>query len=279
MKLAVVYNSRSGSALSRHELDAAFAEANITVATFIDITKSSPASLKRLASRYSTIAAYGGDGTICSVADAVAGTRTTLAPLPGGTLNHFTKDLGIPQDLSEAIRRLSSAKAKDIDIAEVNGKAFVNNSSIGFYPSSLRERSRLEKHLGKWPAAVFASIRSFVKFQIYELSLDNKTIRTPFVFIGNNVYDSSDGMARHHVNKGVLSVYAVRSTKRRTLFKLLALALVNRVDDADELQSFTTKELRVTTRRSRLRVATDGEHELMKPPLRYVSRAGALKVL
>ncbi len=279
MKIAVVYNSRSGSALSKNELGKLFTAKGIDVEEYVDITKTSRSALKKLPAKHTIIAAYGGDGTICSVADIVIGTRATLIPLPGGTLNHFTKDLGIPQELDKAIDRLKRAKKRSIDIASVNGKSFVNNSSIGIYPSSLRERARYEQYLGKWPAAIVASVRAFIKFQVYEIKLNNKTIHTPFVFIGNNVYDSNNGMVRKSIDKGVMSVYAIRSNKRRTLFKIFALAIINRLNDATELQSFTTTTLHITSRRSRLRVATDGEHELIESPLKYELLPGALTIL
>lgn len=279
MKLAVVYNSRSGSALDQTSLREIFDEAKITVSKFIDITKTTPDSLKKRISKLTIVAAYGGDGTICSVADAIAGTDVVLVPLPGGTLNHFTKDLSIPQDIRKAVERLKSAKVRKIDIASVNGKSFVNNSSIGIYPSSLRERSKYEKYFGKWPAAVYAGLRAFMRFRIYDVTLDGTTIRTPFIFIGNNVYDSKNAMERKHLDQGVLSVFAIQSSKRRTLLKLLALSIVNRVNDADEFQSFTTTSLTISAKRTKLRVATDGEHQLMHAPLTYVVHSGTLRVL
>ena len=40
----------------------------------------------------------GGDGTIASAANALLGSQCELAVLPGGTLNHFARDLGLPRD-------------------------------------------------------------------------------------------------------------------------------------------------------------------------------------
>src|SRR5438094_5337964 len=50
------------------------------------------------------IVAAGGDGTVSTVASALVGTDRTLGVLPSGTLNHFAKDLGIPQDLESAAK-------------------------------------------------------------------------------------------------------------------------------------------------------------------------------
>ena len=77
------------------------------------------------------IIAGGGDGTINGVASVVAGTATILGVLPLGTLNHFAKDLGIPTELEAAIQTLATGRVMAVDVAEVNGSLFVNNSALG----------------------------------------------------------------------------------------------------------------------------------------------------
>jgi diacylglycerol kinase family enzyme len=81
-----------------------------------------------------TIVAAGGDGTVNAVASCVAGTEAVLGVLPLGTLNHFAKDLGIPLQIEEAVATVVGGQIKRVDVGEVNGRTFVNNSSIGLYP-------------------------------------------------------------------------------------------------------------------------------------------------
>src|SRR6478672_6791852 len=75
-----------------------------------------------------------GDGTVSAVASALVGSQMPLGVLPLGTLNHFAKDLGIPQTLREAIDVVSEANIGRVDVGEVNGRYFLNNSSLGVYP-------------------------------------------------------------------------------------------------------------------------------------------------
>ena len=86
----------------------------------------------------------GGDGTISAAAGALAGTGTALGILPLGTLNHFARDLGIPLDLDEAALTIARGKERRVDVAEMNGRTFINNSAVGLYPLMVidRERSR-----------------------------------------------------------------------------------------------------------------------------------------
>ena len=81
--------------------------------------------------------------------------------LPLGTLNHFAKDLGIPLELDAGGRRDRRRPRRGaVDVGEVNGRIFINNSSLGLYPDIVRDRERQQKRLGrgKWPALVWATL-------------------------------------------------------------------------------------------------------------------------
>ena len=81
-----------------------------------------------LAERRRPVVAGGGDGTVNAVAGKLAGTDTALGVLPMGTLNHFAKDIGIPLNLEAAVYNLFTGKIRKVDVGEVNGRVFVNNS-------------------------------------------------------------------------------------------------------------------------------------------------------
>src|SRR5687768_12901268 len=103
------------------------------------------------------IVAGGGDGTISSVAAVVFEAGKTLGVLPLGTLNNFSKDLGIPQEIDEAVRTVAEGHTRTIDLAEVNGRIFINNSSIGLYPRMVRKRVKQQRlGRGKWLSALWA---------------------------------------------------------------------------------------------------------------------------
>ena len=73
----------------------------------------------------------GGDGSIRTVASVLVGTDVPLGIIPLGTLNHFAKDLRIPLIADRAVAVLASGKRRYVDVGEVNGEIFINNSSIG----------------------------------------------------------------------------------------------------------------------------------------------------
>lgn len=276
----LVYNQKSGSALSVHDLRQLFNDAKIEVIEAITITPRLKMHLKDHIRDGATIATVGGDGTVSAVAGLLAGTDATLLPLPGGTLNHFTQDLGIDQDLKVAIQKAVTAKRTVIDLASVNDRYFINNSSIGLYPSSLHERSRFESMVGKWPAAVLAALRSFVRFRTYKVKIDKKEFRTPFVFVGNNGYDIDKGLgSRNALNKGILSVFTVRTNSRFELLKIAGMAVVGRASHHKRFDSLDTKRITIQSRHRVLKVSCDGELLRMNTPLEYVLHAKKLHVL
>lgn len=280
MNITVVYNPKSGSARPKAELEMLFHEANLTADAWIDITSdSAETTIRSLKPSSATVAAIGGDGTIATVATYLAGGSAVLAPLPGGTLNHFTKDAGISQDLSEAIKRISTSKKTNIDYATVNGRVFLNNSSIGIYPVSLQPRKRFEDHLGKWPAAIVASVRAFVRFRLYEVTINDQTFKTPFIFIGNNTYHLEHGGERHTLNGGKLCAYAITSDKRYTVMKLLWAALKKQLHTQEEFVEAHPLKLTIHTKRSKVSVSTDGEVVRLESPLTYECHPGKLTII
>jgi diacylglycerol kinase family enzyme len=201
--------------------------------------------------------------------------------LPGGTLNHFTKDLKIPQDIDEALQRLKKCKSKKIDIASVNDIYFINNSSIGLYPASLHDRQDIEQKTGKWLGAAIATLRTLLRFKTYQVTLDNATFITPFVFVGNNRYvlDPFGGTKRTSLEKGILTVYAAKTHSRFGLVKIAIFALMGNTKQLSELKEFHPKTLTIETQRSNLSVSHDGEVSKLTSPLTYVIHSRNLRIL
>ena len=146
--------------------------------------------------RCDTVVAAGGDGTMNAVAGALAGTGTLMGVLPLGTLNHFAKDLKIPLELEGAVATIMTGRIAHIDVGEVNGHVFLNNSSIGIYPWIVREReTEQRKGYRKWVAFARASMSALKRYSLLHVRLrmeghDEVEAETPFVFVGNNRYES-----------------------------------------------------------------------------------------
>lgn len=229
----------------------------------------------------------GGDGSISAAAGALAGTDTRLGILPLGTLNHFARDLGIPPDLAEAAKLIASGETKGVDVAEVNGRTFINNSAIGLYPLMVLDRDLQQKRLGrsKRLAMLVASARTLFRFGHYRLTLtvndEQARVETPLLFVGNNDYRLDIGAPgrRESVADGRLSVFVMRKKTRRGLIAASIRALFNRTRPDDMVQLEGVQRLLVSSRRTHLVISVDGEIEAASPPLNYRVRKHALKVI
>jgi diacylglycerol kinase family enzyme len=207
--------------------------------------------------------------------------------LPLGTLNHFAKDLGIPLDLIDAVRNLATGVPREVDVGEVNGRIFLNNSSLGLYPDIVRDREKQQRRLGrgKWPAALWATLAALRRYPFLSmrLTVNGETLarRTPFVFIGNNRY-TMEGLAigeRDHLDDGLLSLYVAQHPTRLGLLRFAFDALCGKLGSERDFDVLEAAGFEIDTHHRQLHVATDGEVTLMKPPLRYRMRPGALTVL
>ena len=229
--------------------------------------------------------AAGGDGTVNALVSALVGTDIPLGILPIGTLNHFAKDLRIPLDLEEAVQLVTHGVRRQVDVGEVNGAVFVNNSSLGVYPRIVALRSRWQATgLGKWVAALWASLTVLRRrpFMGVRIRTPDETLlrRTPFVFVGNNEYRMAGikAASRESLTGGRLAVYVMHAERRRSLVLLGWRVLLGGVDRVPELELFLVEEAVIETRR-RVGVALDGEVRAMAPPLTYRIRPLALTVM
>jgi diacylglycerol kinase family enzyme len=227
------------------------------------------------ASRDKVIVAGGGDGTISAVAGVLAGTEKTLGVLPLGTLNHFAKDLGLPLDLPAAVQTIAQGHTTKVDVAEVNGRIFINNSSLGLYPHIVAEREKQQERLSrsKWTAFFWATLRAMKRFPFMNLriTLEEKQLvrQTAFLFIGNNEYQIAGFNlgARSCINRGNLGLYLTHRTGRLGLFRLGVRALFGRLEQAEDFDAFCVREAIIEARKARLLVATDGEVNWVETPL------------
>jgi YegS/Rv2252/BmrU family lipid kinase len=229
----------------------------------------------------------GGDGTVSAAASALAGTDTRLGILPLGTLNHFARDLGLPLELEKAAAVIARGKERQVDVGEMNGRVFINNSAIGLYPLMVIDRDLQRMRLGRSKplAAAVATLRTLARFGHQRLTLtinDQKArVDTPLLFVGNNDYRVDLGAPgrRESLDHGELSVLVMRKKTRRSFLAASARALLGRSRDDDMVSINRVERLRVSSRRGQFAVSLDGEVVRATPPLDYRIRKHALKVI
>ena len=232
----------------------------------------------------------GGDGTLSAAVGAAAGTVLEIAAFPGGTLNHFARDFGIPlNDSATALDIAVSGQWRPVDLGFVNGHVILNTSSVGAYPEFVRRRDVLEQRLN-YPLATVAAAADIWR-DPHTLAVDLETadgrqthFQTPLVFVGvhERVLDRAGlGMRRAHGARA-LHILVVKEHTRSRLHALGAKAAARGVAElasGDEIETCLTSQATVVLPDASCEIAIDGELLQVTSPLRYEFLAEAVKVV
>ncbi|MGA7118118.1 MAG: diacylglycerol kinase family protein, partial [Hyphomicrobium sp.] len=138
MQIHVVVNERAGTVLDwetgplRNEILSAFRAHGHDVTLHVVPPEAVLDTIaKVLAEGCQALIVGGGDGTVRAAAGALLDSDVPLGILPLGTLNRLARDLKIPLTLHEAAATLAGGDVTAIDVAEVNGRIFLCNSTFG----------------------------------------------------------------------------------------------------------------------------------------------------
>jgi len=231
----------------------------------------------------------GGDGTIATAAALVANKDIELAILPGGTLNHFAKDHDIPTDLDKAaLVAAGEGVVTRADIGYVNDCVFLNTSSIGAYVTYVRDRVRLETHVGYTFASIVAFLKTWSHLRNFTVTLEvegeKKTYRSSLVFIGVGERELKMPTLGNRVKNGKrgLHVMIVHGRQKAQLFMLALAAIAKGTEEASRLpdfDDFLVESCRIDVDRPLTTVSLDGELKRMTTPLDFRIERDALRLV
>lgn len=223
-----------------------------------------------------TVIAAGGDGTISGVAQALLGKKCRFGILPRGTFNYFARSLDIPQDLHDAADVIARGYSRPLRVALLNDTVFLNNANFGLYPQILRSREDIYnfwgrsrgaaywsalKVLSQWPKPLTVTIRN---------ENTNETVRTPMIFVLNNAFQLRHmGMeGADCIENGELAMLVAPDQGRLGMLRSAAAMLLGRAARHRDFHLYCCDRFELTTERSKLLVACDGERRRMTGPFR-----------
>ena len=210
----------------------------------------------------------GGDGTVSSTAATLCGTGIALGVLPLGTMNLFARSLGMPLDLDKALAALATARLRNVDLGEVNGRVFTHHVSLGLQPRlvAMREKANYGSRLGKIFATCLAFLmilsrppRLLVRMTLQGSAFD---VATPALVVSNNLFGPDHLPYADALDQGVLGVYICTSHRPLDVAQATLQAMLGSWHARERVTSLTTTSVTVVRRSSRRRriVATvDGE--------------------
>lgn len=271
------FNPSSGAKIAekeQEELKLAAAAAGLEVIQLTREVNVSQTIRDRIARGIKLFVAAGGDGTITHVIQPLVETDAILGVIPVGTYNHFAKDMKISLEWREALEAIVSGQTRQVDVARVNERYFVNNLSIGLYPEMVAKREARGRDYSRFKARMYAVYHTLRKYPHVTLAIDtehhHEVIRTHVFMVSNNSYDLSRigvEAPRESLEGGRVSVYWLPHLPRFALMRFVARYLAGRVTATPGFRSFRTTELRVQSRRPTMKAGIDGELMTLSTPL------------
>jgi diacylglycerol kinase family enzyme len=286
MARVVVLNRRSKAAPDEPALRAALDAAGVEADILTVPSAMGAGSVDHAAEAYDVVVAAGGDGTVSTIAAAVARAGKILGVIPCGTLNHFARDAGIPLDLNAAAAVLAAGHTRALDLGAVNDRFFINNASIGAYPRMVWERNRARDNGVPRPLAMALAVtRTWFDLRslTVRLSVDDQELvrRTPFIFVGNSEYEVAGTQIgrRTTMTDGRLSLYMAPRFGRGDALLLPVRVLLKTLERHERFEALQAASIVIDTPRRRVSVALDGEIRMLEAPLEFSVRAGALTTI
>jgi undecaprenyl-diphosphatase len=258
--LAVVVNPGAGSALDidpAKELRRALPDADVIE---MDEGDDLVEVLTKASHGARALGVVGGDGSVNAAAGVAHEADLPLFVVPGGTLNHFARDLGL-DSVDDAVAAVGDGALTAVDLASVDGKPFLNTASFGSYAELVDARRRLEHRIGKWPAMVVALVRVLRRSEAVEVEIDGTRRVLWMFFIGNCGYNPH-GFApswRKRLDDGQLDVRLVDGSDPGSRTRLVLALLTGRLGRCRAYEERLVRRLEVCSPTGSMRLARDGE--------------------
>jgi diacylglycerol kinase family enzyme len=225
----------------------------------------------------------GGDGSLALVSSAAMAAGVPFVCVPAGTRNRFALDLGIDRDdVVGALDAFGAAVERTIDLADANGRVFVNNVSLGVYAKVVQSpeyrAAKRQTTLAKLSELVGPDAEPF---DLHFVGPDGtEHDRARIIQISNNPYrlTSLAGFgSRARLDTGELGVAAADLRGAGDITAFLAAQWLRRLDRFRGWTRWTTAALTIESREP-IEAGVDGEALVFDPPLTVRSLPGALRV-
>jgi undecaprenyl-diphosphatase len=218
-------------------------------------------ALRDAAKRTEVLAVGGGDGTVSCAAGIAVEHDIPLAVFPGGTFNHFAKDIGC-DSVAKTVGAIQRGDISCVDLVCLNDEHIVvNTASIGAYPRFVQTREKLEHKIGKPLAGLYAMFHTLRRDEPVRISYDNKTLQTSLFFLGNSTYLPS-GFApsrRTRMDDGLMDVRILETGRKFSRLRIVSSLALGRLTRSPLYHEMRVPEFAFTAVDGCTELAHDGE--------------------
>jgi diacylglycerol kinase family enzyme len=224
----------------------------------------------------------GGDGSQALVATVASRRGVPHVCVPAGTRNHFALDLGLDRDdVVGALDAFTDGVDRQVDLASVNGRIFVNNASLGLYAKVIQAPEYRDAKLSTAASVLPDVLGPDAKpLDLRFRAPDGDYPSAHLILVSNDPYqlDSIGGMGtRERLDLGVLGIVVARIDDATQARRFMALEAAGQVSRFPGWQEWSTSRFDVSSG-APVEIGIDGEALLLDPPLVFRSLPGALRV-
>lgn len=178
------------------------------------------------------IVAVGGDGTVLEVSSGIMqadGDQARMGIIPAGTGNDFVKCMGIPKDPEKAVDAILEGHCRNVDMAVVNGRYYLNIAGLGFDVEVIQKTESTKKiglrGLAAYYSAVFIATLTY-KWQKVKITMDGDKVMERDVLMVSVANGEYQGGGMHvapmaRVDDGLLDLIIVNRLPRLKIYGLL----------------------------------------------------------
>ena len=144
-RVAVLAHQRKSLGGGLDELRRRIADEDVTEVLWHEVPKSKKApkqARRALDEGAELVLVWGGDGMVQRCVDALAGSGVPVGIIPAGTANLLAHNLGIPEDLPEAVRIAFHGRQRPLDLGKLNGEHFAVMAGVGFDADMIDDADR-----------------------------------------------------------------------------------------------------------------------------------------
>jgi diacylglycerol kinase family enzyme len=225
----------------------------------------------------------GGDGSQAAVASVAARHQIPHVCVPAGTRNHFALDLGLDRDdVVGALDAFADGVERQIDLATVNGRTFVNNCSLGLYAEVVQSPRYRDAKL-KTAADVLPDLLGpqAAPLDLRFAAPDGGRFETAhLIMVSNDPYQLAHPGGRgtrERLDDGVLGIVMAQVASAADARAFMFLELAGQVQRFPGWREWAAPEFEVDSD-GPVQVGVDGEALSLDPPLLFQSQPGALRV-
>lgn len=210
---------------------------------------------KEFIGKVDIIAAYGGDGTVMEVANALYNQDTPMAIIPGGTANVMAKELSIPVDTIQALELLKNKNysIKKVDIGMINNDPFMLRINFGVLADMVKETSSETKESLGQVAYGLTALKQIVdnnnQSAKYKMDIDGEIIEEEGIALvvnnsGNVGFEGISIFPNIDVSDGMFDVVLIKNTDLQTFLELASTALLGN-DSPNNLKRWKGKNIKI----------------------------------